>query len=753
MTSPEDNNTNSTGLIVGQEPCAPAGCLDTIKQFLSRHRWLLIVALVTLAIRTCYLYELSLHFGFRVPMVDEKWHWEWANNILNHSFWGEGAYFRAPLYPYLLAFLAWITGGSIFFSKLLQSLFASGTAIFVYLMANKLFNRTTAIVAGLAYACYGTLVFYETMFLIPALFLFLLTWGMYRMINCPESTSMRTWLVTGLIFGLAAIARPNVLLLVPFLMFWQFLRSSGGSSLVTRLKLPAMLMVGTLAAVAPVTVRNLIVTGDPILISSQGGINLHLGNNEVADGLTMIMPEVELDESVSWRQFGVVTRVAAEREAGREMSEAELSAFWTKKAVSFIVSNPGKFASLVWKKSVYLVCGFENSDNTDIYYQRTKSRLFSFLLWNLDDWLYFPFGLLLPLALVGIYVHRNRRRDLAPLYLFVLAYIPTIVLFLVTARHRLPLVPFLIIMAAAGLVKLVHARRGRSGREWITIGLIFLVSVFIINRTYYDLGSDNMFQIHFNNGLRYESTGDYVSAEKEYLLADQDYPFSATLINNLAYTQFRQGKHSEADRNYRRGLQIDPSYAPLYNNLGLLVANKGEPDSALYLLQTALNKYDTAVTTPNDLCQVWLNIADVQEDLGELDSAAAAYHKALTITPEYAKPYKQGAAFFARYGGHHIMDSLFKVGRHFEDLNATDYFNWGLSYIQRKRYTDGVSKMLMALKENQRMHQAWYCIGLAYYEAREPRDSVYQFLDRCLEIDSSFQQALDLRELLEKRGY
>jgi hypothetical protein len=303
--------------------------------------------------------------------------------------------------------------------------------------------------------------------------------------------------------------------------------------------------VGTLAAVAPVTVRNAIVTGDFMLISSQGGINLYLGNNAYADGLTMIMPEVELDESVSWRQFGVVTRVAAEREAGREMSEAELSAFWTKKAVSFIVSNPGKFASLVWKKSVYLVCGFENSDNTDIYYQRTKSRLFSFLLWNLDEWLYFPFGLLLPLALVGIYVHRNRRRDLAPLYLFVLAYIPTIVLFLVTARHRLPLVPFLIIMAAAGLVKLVHARRGRSGREWIAIGLIFLVSVFIINRTYYDLGSDNMFQIHFNNGLRYESTGDYVSAEREYLLADQDYPFSATLINNLGYTQFRQGKHSE----------------------------------------------------------------------------------------------------------------------------------------------------------------------------------------------------------------
>ena len=62
MTSSEDNNTNSTSL-------------DSVKQFLSRHRWPLIVALATLAIRACYLYELSLQFGFRVPMVDEKWHW------------------------------------------------------------------------------------------------------------------------------------------------------------------------------------------------------------------------------------------------------------------------------------------------------------------------------------------------------------------------------------------------------------------------------------------------------------------------------------------------------------------------------------------------------------------------------------------------------------------------------------------------------------------------------------------------------
>jgi len=726
---------------------------DGFKFFLSENRWALIIAGATLLVRAVYLFELSRQPGFTVPMVDEKWHWEWAHNILDKSFWGEGAYFRAPLYPYLLAFLAWITDSSIFLAKLLQSLLASVTAVLVYLTAERLFNRKTAVVAGLAYAFYGTLVFYETMFLIPALFLMLLVWGMYRVVRYSGSASIATWFVTGLIFGLAVIAQPNILLAVPLLMIWKFYWPPRGSSFIMRLKPPILLLAGVVIAVAPVTVRNVIVTGEFILISSQGGINLHLGNNAYADGLTMIMPEVDLDESVSWREFGMVTRAAAQKEAGRSLSEAELSSFWTKKAVDFLISHPGKFLNLLWRKSVYLMSGFENSDNADIYYQRTKSRLFWILLWDAGGFFYFPFGLLLPLALVGVYMHRDRWRELAPVYVFLLAYVPSIVLFLVTARHRLPLVPFLIILAAAAAVKLADWWKRRSRRELAAAGLILLVSGVAFNRNYYDLDSGSMFQIHFNNGIQYEKMEDYAKAEMEYRLADECYPFSATLVNNLAFAQFRQDKVEAADTNYQRGLRLDPEYAPLYNNLALLVAAKGNNDSALNLLRIGLSKYDTAATMPEELAKVWMNVAAVWEELAELDSAAAAYHSAMTAAPQFGRAYKRAAAFFARYGGYHIMDSLFKEGQHYEDLNANDYFNWGLSYFQRRRFTEAVSNCLMALKSDPKMHQAWYLIGRTFYEAGEPRDSVNQYLDRCLELEPDFEQALDLKQLLDERGY
>ena len=733
---------------IKNEPDAP----DIPESFLQKHRWLLIIAGLALLARLVYLYELSLQPGFTAPMIDEKWHWEWAHDIINKSFWGEGAYFRAPLYPYLLAFFAWITGSSIFFSKLLQSMFASGTAVFVFLLANRLFNRTTAIVAGIAYALYGPLLFYETMFLIPALFLFLLTWGMYRVVEYREALSVRTWLMTGLLFGLAAIARPNILLVVPALMIWLYFTSQPKAVKFARFKLPLVILAGVLLAVLPVTVRNIIVTGDPILISSQGGINLHLGNNEVADGLTIIMPEVDLNESVSWREFSIVTKAAAQREAGRELSEAEQSSFWTAKALKFIVNNPAKFLSLAWRKSVYLVCGLENSDNLDIYYQRTKSHLLRALLWKIDNWFYFPFGLLLPLAMVGAFVHRARWRNLLPVYIFVLVYIPTIVLFLVTARYRLPLVPFLIILAAAGVVSLLKRPKLIRKSEWAAMFLIGLFAYFI-NQPHYQLATGSIFQVHFNNGIQLEAVNDYASAEKEYRLADESYPYSATLINNLGFVQYRLGMTEEARANFYRGLALDPDHAPLYNNLGLLVSDEGLNDSALYLLRTALDKFDSTVTLPAELAQIWLNMARIHEDMVELDSAATAYHQAMVVAPQLARAYYQGAAFFARHGGHVTSDSLYKVGQHHEEMSSVEYFNWGLSYLNRRRFTEGCSKMMMALKFNPDMYQAWYSIGYAYFEAGEPRDSVYQFLDRALRIDSTFQPALNLRQVLEQRGY
>ncbi|HWR82525.1 MAG TPA: glycosyltransferase family 39 protein [Candidatus Deferrimicrobium sp.] len=720
--------------------------LDVASETWRAHKGALFIALIAFLVRLIYLIELSRQRGFTVPMIDEQWHWEWAHEILQKSFWGEGAYFRGPLYPYFLALLAKITGSSIFWTKLLQLFVCSATAFFLFRLADTLFDRKTAWVSGLIYALYGTLIFYDTMFLIEVLFLLFLAWGMYRLVAFKESSAFKTWLFTGVIFGLAAITRPNVLIVVPFLILWLFFTRPQGMSFLGRLKAPLVIMVGAALAILPVTVRNLAVTGEFILISSQGGVNLYLGNNPYADGLSMLMPEVELNESLSWRQFIPLTRAAAERATGRSMSEGELSSFWTGKAIDFMVHDPGQFAGLLWRKAVYLVDGYENSDNIDIYYQRTKSGLYAALLW--DGILFFPFGVLLPLSLVGMYLHRRQLARLLPLYIFLLAYLPSILLFLVTARHRLPLVLFLIVFAATALVTFFGSLKRLGGKTIGTALILFFVSLLLVNRTYYAEGSSNTFQIHFNNGMVCDRLEDFAGAEREYLEADRSFPYSAALINNLAYAQFRLGKLAEADRNFDRAIALKPQDSRAYNNLGLLVQQQGNLDSALALFQLATGKIDSSSLQPNEAGQMYLNLAGLHDQLGRTDSADAAYQRALWAAPSMAQAYFLAAAFYARNEQYQYTDSLYTAGMRMHDPGAGDCFNWGLSFMERRRYNEGINLMYRALKLDPKLPQAYYLIAVGRLQTGAPKDTVAAYLDRCLQYDSGYRPALELRARL-----
>ncbi len=720
-----------------------------MKEFLSKNKWPLLVAATAVLVRIIYLVEVSRHPGFTAPMVDEQWHWLWAQEIVEKTFWGEGSYFRGPLYPYFLGFLYFITGGSIFWAKFLQILLCGGTAFFISKTASHVFGNKAGSVAGLIYAFYGTLVFYETMFLIPVLFLFLATWGIYRLIALQDSRSTKTWITTGLLFGLAALATPNILLVIPFLALWLIFVHKRSSGNLLKAARPAVIYIlGVILAIIPVAIRNKAVTGEYVMISTQGGINLYLGNNDYADGLTMIMPEVDLNQSISWDMFVPVTNAYAERESGRKMSDGEISDFWKQKAMSFIFANPGKFLTLVWKKTVYLLSGFENSDATDIYYQRNKSFLYSLLLW--DVFISFPFGLLLPIALVSVFILRNNFRKLLPLYIFILAYIPSVVLFLVTARHRLPIIPFLIIIGAGGIVRFVQAiKKYNLPKKLTLIGLLIIIT-FFINQKYFDLGLPNPFNIHYNEALTYHRLGNYEKAEQEYLLAHMAFPFSAALMVNLADVQMKLNKIDEADQNLTRAIALQPKFAASYNNLGNLIKGKGGQDSALVLYKKAIEYYNPNAARENEIGDYYVNLADTYKQLNMPDSAAPAFHQAMTRAPLFPKAFYQAALFFAEQTMFKVSDSIYLLAEHLKPADASEQFNKGMSYFARGMNDEGMGTMRGVLKKDDKFYQAWYVIAAMYHKSGEPNDSVNFYLNKCLAVAPGFGPAVELKKQLQK---
>jgi len=704
--------------------------------FWQKNKWPLAIYLAAFLIRLIHLIQYQSNPVFYYPMVDELWHWRWAGDILRESFTGNEAYFRGPLYPYFLAFFRLITGDSIFVSRLLQCFIAGGSAVFVYALGKKLLSEKIGIAAGLGYALFGTLVFYETMFLIPVLFVFLNLWAIYLLIRLKEETTIKYSLYAGLVTGLSAIARPNILILVPLFLIWIYLTVQAIRGRPQAIRSMIIYFLSLMVPVLAVTVRNYAVTGEFILISSQGGVNLYIGNNPDTEGLTMLMPEVKLDESLPWTEFTEATREAAERETGRELTAGEESNFWTTKALKFIVSNPGKFITMTFKKLVYFISGFENSDQTDIYDSRNYSTLLRMLIWKGP--IYFPYGLVLPLALAGMAIFWRDRKKLALFYIFIIGYIPTVILFLVTARHRLPIVPFLLLFAAGAVFELIHYFKNNKPKKFFKYVAILIVLLVGCNMTYFDLGFENEFQTHFNLGLTYERQGNLSGAEREYNKA-LSFSASAAGYNNLGYVQYLQGKADAALQSYRKALRVDPNYAEAYNNIGLVFESQNN-------YEQAVQYYNRALEIDPELHQAHINLGDVYLAQMNYSSAEQAYLRAKSAAPERGDPYFKLAGLYARMSRFDEALSMFRQGERYGEPKAVDYVNRANVYYSTRKPNQAIPLYHQAIKMDSSLPQAYFGLALTFHNYRYPKDSALFYLDLLLEKNPNFEPARQLQQ-------
>jgi len=711
-----------------------------MSDWLKKNKWPLAIFLAAILIRLIYLLQIKSNPAFDNPMVDELWHLNWARDILNGNLIGDKAYFRGPLYPYFLAIIYGVTGESIFFTRLLQLVMGSFSAVLVYLIGKKLLGNTIGVIAGFIFAVYGTIIFYEAMFLIPVLYIFLILLAFLYLLKSRESNRLKDWFTVGIFMGLAAIARPNILFLVPFVLLWIYFLLKSGEIKRKRLKTAGIYLIAVLIPVFAVTIRNLAVTGEFILISSQGGVNLYIGNNPDTEGLTMLMPEVRIDESLPWSEFNDATRAAAEREAGHPLTAAGESSFWTKKAISFIFNNPGKFISITIKKLIYFLDGFENSDNADIYFTRNYSSLFSVLLWKSP--LLFPFGMLLPLALVGVYITWRKRRELLPLYIFIIAYIPTVVLFLVTARHRLPVIPFIIILATAGAYGIF---RHFKEKKWNRLGIsavILIVSLVLVNRTYFEIGFQNESQIHFNLAIAYERDNELNKAEEEYKLALDSNPYSPTILNNLGYVQYRLKKYGDALENFQKATDSDPKFGRAYNNAALVYEARGQ-------IEEASRFYRQAINVDPSLYQAYINLGDLYIRNQDMQNAHAVLNQAIEMAPKEPHAYFKLGALYGRVRDYEKAEEFFTKGSRLGTPQASDYINWGNIYFATERPERALEMYRQAVRQKPDFTQAYFNMAITFQRYGISPDSVRLYLNKTLGLNPNHPQA---RQLLQQLG-
>jgi len=249
---------------------------------------LLLILAGALVLRVIYLYCYSALPDWEQLTVDNYYHHHWAQSLAGGNWVGDTTYFRAPFYVWCLGVLYALFESSLWVARLFGACAGLATVVVTYFLARKIYDHRAGLIAAALYACLPTPLYFEAEILLDPLFTFLLATSIFFIVDWLDSANIRSAVLAGLMIGLAALTRPTALILLPVIVIVLALRFVG---LRRRWKQMALIVAACATLVAITFVRNLIVAGDPVMISSQGGINLYLGNHEEADGVSATMPE------------------------------------------------------------------------------------------------------------------------------------------------------------------------------------------------------------------------------------------------------------------------------------------------------------------------------------------------------------------------------------------------------------------------------------------------------------------------------
>ena len=142
----------------------------------------------------------------------------------------------------------------------------------------------------------------------------------------------------------------------------------------------------------------------------------------------------------------------------------------------------------------------------------------------------------------------------------------------------------------------------------------------------------------FKQGVSLHKQGKVEQAKKIYeqVLAKQPKHFDA--LHMLGVLAFQTNNHALAAELIGKAIEIDPTSASAYLNLGAVL-------QGLRRLDAALVSYDKALALKPDFALAFNNRGNVLNDLKRLDDALVSYDKALALKPDYAEAlYNRGTA-------------------------------------------------------------------------------------------------------------
>ena len=761
------------------------------------------IFVVAVIVRLVHVWQIRRAPFFSMLMGDSRGYDEWALRIARGDWIGHEVFYQAPLYPYLLGVIYAVAGRHLLLVRLVQAVIGSASCVLLALAARRIFARAglkacatsdhAGLVAGLMLALYAPAIFFDGLLqksVLDVFFVCLALWLISQTINAetaehatgrggsrtaPTRSSSFFWL--GLAMGALALTRENAIVLIAVVAVW--------AAIVHRVRAAAILVLGVAIVLVPVAARNAYVGGGFYVTTSQAGPNFYIGNNPRADGTYQSLrygrgaPEYERQDATE----------LAEHALGRRLTPAEVSSYWTSQAFDFISAQPAAWLTLMARKVALL---WNAAEMVDTEGQDTHAE------WSLPLTLLGPvghFGVLVPLALLGVIVSWPRRSLVAVVVAMLLAYAASVVLFYVFARYRYPLVPFLVLFAAAGVIELpawfrglrgdaprstpvdsarpepvegrAQATRGstrslRSGpasspragvrshgaqlsRGFSTVAAIIGAAIFT---NWPILSAGTMRAVTESNlgvALQAERRLDEAIAHYRRAIAFQgDY---APAYNNLGSALRASGRRGDAVTAYQRALELRPEFAGAHYNLANLLLDEGNPAEAADHFQRALRTEPASADVHN-------NLGIALAGTGRLSEAVAEFRKAIELDSGSAKAHRNlGDALSSAGAQAEAIESL-RRSVQLDAADAATRYDLASALLEAGRLEEAIEEFRQTLRVRPEFVEADNNLGIALGSQGKLGEAIEEFR-RALQIKPDFadaQRNLAMATQAKKKG-
>ncbi|MHC4457477.1 MAG: tetratricopeptide repeat protein [Planctomycetota bacterium] len=609
-----------------------SSCSSSVK---SNKRWgrieLLIVLCIfffALFIRCFYLYESSANPTFVAPIADSMAYDLLARQLAAGQGMTDEFFWQPIFYPLFLTVVYFLGAQSYAFAKIMQVLLGSISCVLIYFLARRIFSRKAGILAAAVASLYGPLIFFEAELLATGWAAFWSVTLVLLFLKAKDTKRILVCFILGVCGALSIITRPTFL---PFFLvgcLWlafTFYRSSKLKQLFVLSLATILLGFATIAVPAGLLCYDL--TGHFGIFPSSGGLNLYIGNNPDSQQTIIVRPGQEWEDLMDMPQY-----------YGTENNRWQSQKFFYKKVSKYMLTQPLDFSKGIMRKTLKFFSSRELPRNINIYIFRRWSSLLGLLMWKAGGF-GFPFGLVLPLAIVGL-IFRWRQIP-APVILFLFFYAGAIILVFVSSRYRVPMVPVICCLSAGGVGAIGQMLRSHQWKR-LAIACVLLFAIGFgsglggpfaeekVNyeaELYYGLGCYALQWNQIDRAVSYNKTAVRLNPQ-----------FDAA-YNNLGVALAKHGELEKAILQFEKALQLKPNDIRAHRNMARALVRKGEPDAAIEHLKEAL-KLDPSPLQVTDI------LGPAPAEIREVADVIKYYSAVLRINPNDAGAhYYLGKAF------------------------------------------------------------------------------------------------------------